>query len=143
MKTLLSGIVALFVFLATASSAFGSAVCSDGMIQDTYGFVGQAVVDTGQGIMYCGVTGTFKFRANGTATGRIKQSCNGVLETATGEGTYIVRQNCLADADVAFSDGTSGAFHFTLMDGGKTLLFIGEQFLGELGITFTGTARPL
>ena len=143
MKTLLSGIITLFVFLATTTPTFANAVCSDGMIQDTYGYVGQAIVDTGQGIMYCGVTGTFKFKANGTATGRIKQSCNGMLESATGEGTYIVRPNCTADADVSFSDGTSGFFHFTIMDGGKTLMFIGEQFLGELGITFTGTGRPL
>jgi hypothetical protein len=143
MKTLLSGIITLFAFLATSTPTFADAVCSAGMIQDTYGYVGQAVVDTGQGIMYCGVTGTFKFKANGTATGRIKQSCNGMLETATGEGTYVVRQNCTADAEVSFSDGASAAFHFTLVDGGKTLLFVGDQFLGELGITFTGTARPL
>lgn len=139
MKMLLSGIIAVLVFLTQVTPASAGAVCSEGMIRDSYGFVGQSVVDTGQGIMYCGVTGVFKFKGDGTAKGTIKQSCNGMLEKATGVGTYVVRSSCLADANVDFDDGTTGLFHFTIMDGGKTLVFVGEQ----MGITFSGTARPL
>lgn len=139
MKTLLSGFVALLILLAQASPAVAGTTCSDGMIQNSYGFVGQTVVDTGQGIIYCGVTGVFNFRSDGTARGTILQSCNGMLEKATGEGTYTVKKNCLARADVEFSDGDAGTFHFTIMDGGKTLMFIGEQ----PGLTFSGTGRPL
>jgi hypothetical protein len=139
MRMLQAAIIAVLVFLTQATPAFAGAVCSEGMIQDSYGYVGQSVVDTGQGILYCAVTGVFKFRADGTAKGNVKQSCNGMLEKASGVGTYVVRPSCLADANIEFSDGTSALFHFTVTDGGKTLMFVGEQ----MGITFSGTARPL
>ena len=136
MKKLILGVAGALIMLCQASPVVANTACSEGMIRNSYGFVGQTVVE---GLGFCGVTGIFTFKGDGTVEGILKQACSGVLLKATGTGTYTVWPTCSAVADVEFSDGDSGRFHFTIVDGGKKLLAIGEQ----TGITFTLTAEQL
>lgn len=137
MKRMLSVLLVPFVFLAAAAPASANTVCSDGMIRNAYGVVGTTMI---QG-MFCGVTGVVTFRNDLTAKAAMKQSCAGQVESVSGTGTYEVRPNCTATAYVDFSDGDSGTFHFTIVDGGKKLMYIGVD--PAAGATFTGTAEQL
>lgn len=139
MKNVNLGICALFLLFAQAAPVSANTVCSAGMIRNTYGYVGSTIVQGPEGLMYCGVTGVFTFRLDGTAQGALKQSCGGMLESVKGTATYEVRPNCTATANVVFSDGDSATWHFTIVDGGKKLFFVGEQ----PGVTFTGTGEQL
>ena len=136
MKKLILGITAALILLFQALPVAANTACSEGMIRNSYGFVGETAAE---GLGYCGATGVFTFKGDGTVVGVLKQSCSGILLKATGTGTYKVWPNCTAIADVEFSDGDSGRFHFTIVDGGKKIFAIGEQ----PGITFTMTGEQL
>lgn len=136
MKTIMSFVVALLVLLAQAAPASAETVCSEGMITSTYGVVGSTIAPEN---LYCGIVGVMTLKKGGTAKGTVKQSCAGMTQASVGTGTFTVQPNCTAKAVIDFNDGTRGKFFFTIVDGGKTLLFIGEQ----PGVTFTGTAQQL
>lgn len=136
MKTIISCITALIMLLAPVIPVSAETVCSAGMISHTYGIVGSTIAPDG---VFCGIAGIITLKKNGDTSGRVKLSCGGMVEKSTGEGTITVRGNCTADADLIFDDGSPGAFHFAIVDGGKTLLFVGEQ----PGLTFVGTAQRL
>ena len=137
MKLIRSIFVALFVLFAQVAPVSAATVCSDGMIANTYGLTGQTVLPDGT---YCGIAGVMTLKADGSAKGRVKQSCGGMTIVSTGEGTYKVKSSCMATADIDFDDGTSGTFHFVVVEGGKTLFFVGDQ---EPGFTFTGLGKQL
>jgi len=137
MKNIISGILVLCATIAAAAPVSAGTACSDGMIRNSYGVVGTTLI---QG-MHCGITGVVTFRNDGTAKATMKQSCGGIVESTSGTGTYEVRPNCTATANVDFDDGDSGTFHFTVIAGGKKLMYIGAQ--PASGVTFTGTAEQL
>ena len=137
MKTITSFLVALIVTLGLVATVSAEPICSEGMIANTYGLVGETIIPD---IGYCGIAGTMTLKEDGTTKGRIKQSCAGMTQSSMGTGTFTVKRNCTGTADVAFDDGTSGVFHFVVTEGGRTLLFIGDQ---QPGITFTGWGKRL
>jgi len=139
MNKMLASILVLAWLLLQTGPVSANTACSDGMIRNSYGFVGATVIQTLEGVTYCGVTGVFTFYGDGTARGTLIQSCNGFVESAKGTGTFTVSGSCMATAIVDFSDGDSGTFYFTIVDGGNNLLFVGEQ----PGITFTGSGEKL
>ena len=137
MKFITSCLVALIATLGQVATVSAEPICSEGMIANTYGLVGETIIPD---IGYCGITGTMTLKEDGTTKGRIKQSCAGMTQSSMGTGTFTVKRNCTGTADVAFDDGTSGVFHFVVTEGGRTLLFIGDQ---QPGITFTGWGKRL
>jgi hypothetical protein len=144
MKFITSIALALLVSLIPVSTVSATTVCSDGMIANTYGIMGETIIPD-QTIGYCGITGIIALTKDGAAKGTIKQSCAGMTMLSKGEGTFKVKPNCMGTADIAFDDGTSGTFHFVVTEGGKTLLFIGDQMgmPGMPGITFRGMGKQL
>ena len=144
MRIITSMIVVALMLLAQATPAAAKTVCSAGMIANTYGVSGETMIpDVG----YCAIVGYMTLTPNGTFKGTVKQSCSGMMVLSKGTGTYKVNKNCMATADVAFDDGTSGKFHFVLTEGGKTLLFMGESQLypGDEAprFTFRGIGKQL
>lgn len=136
MKKIISGIFAILLMALTIPVSANS-TCFAGMIRNSYGVVGTADI---QG-MFCGVTGVVTFKNNGVATATMKQSCAGFVETITGTGTYTVKRDCTGEAIVEFSDDTSGTYYFTIVAGGKKLMYIGTEVAA--GVTFAGTAEQL
>ena len=144
MRFITSMLVVVLMLLAQAMPVQAKTVCSAGMITNTYGVSGETIIpDVG----YCAVVGFITLLQDGTFRGHIKQSCAGMTMLSKSTGTYTVNKNCMATADVAFDDGTSGKFHFVLTEGGKTLLFIGDQqmFPGAEApsLTFRGIGKQL
>ena len=144
MRIITSLFAVLVLVFSQAMPAAAKTVCSAGMITNTYGVSGETVIpDVG----YCAVVGLITLTQDGTFKGTVKQSCAGMMMLSKATGTYKVNKNCMATADVGFDDGTFGKFHFVLTEGGKTLLFIGEQqlFPGDEAprFTFRGIGKQL
>jgi hypothetical protein len=139
MKKMFLGMITLAILVMQGAPVSANTLCSDGMIRNSYGFVGSTVIDTIEGALYCGVTGVFTFYGDGTARGSLTQACNGMVETAKGVGTFTVSGSCTATAVVDFDDGDSGTFYFTITNGGNDLMYVGAQ----PGVTFTGTGKKL
>jgi hypothetical protein len=89
--------------------------------------------------MFCAITGIVTFKGDGTANASMKQSCAGMVESVNATATYTVYENCKAVAQAQFSDGDSGTFYFTIVDGGKKLMFMGVE--PNVGLTFSGTGE--
>ena len=144
MRFVTSILVVVLMLLSQAMPAAAKTVCSAGMITNTYGVSGETMISD---VGYCGVVGIITLTQDGTFKGTVKQSCGGMMMLSKGTGTFKVNKNCMATADVSFDDGTFGKFHFVVTEGGKTLLFIGEQqlFPGDEAprFTFRGTGKPL
>ena len=138
MRVISTCIAMLLVLLAYATPTAAETTCSPGMIAHTYGIVGHGMVP---GQVFCGISGIITIKKNGNTNGRVKLSCNGQVEVSTGTGTINVRPNCTADADLTFNDGTTGSFHFTIVDGGKKLVYVGEQHTPPL--SFVGVGERL
>lgn len=137
MRSIISILVAMFLFAAMTAPASANTACSAGMIRNSYGVVGQTEI---QGL-FCGVAGVVTFKGDGTATAKIRQSCAGMVDTVTAAGTYTVYETCIAVAQIEFSDGDSGTFYFTIVDGGKKLMYVGAS--PAVGATFVGTGEQL
>jgi hypothetical protein len=138
MRFITSLLVAALMLLAHAMPAAAVTFCSPGMISNTYGVSGETIIPEAG---YCGIVGVITLTRKGDVKGNVKQSCVGMTTLSKGTGTFKVYENCMGLATIDFDDGTSGKFHFVVTEGGKTLLFLGDQ--PAIGVTFTGIGKQL
>ena len=66
MKFITSIALALLVSLIPVSTVSATTVCSDGMIANTYGIMGETIIPD-QTIGYCGITGIIALTKDGAA----------------------------------------------------------------------------
>ena len=87
---------------------------------------------------FCSGVGAIRFSSANTAQivgGKV--SCDGVLTSAAGSGTYSIASNCLGSITFTTNTGSTLRYNVSVTSGGKEADFI----LGLNGFTLTGSAK--
>ena len=127
-------IFALIVLLAGAPSA--RAACSNSTMIGSWGYR-YTSLDFNLGT-FCSGIGAIKFSsANRAQIIGGKVSCNGMLSSGSGSGTYSMASSCLGAITLVANNGATLKYHLTVTNGGKDVDFV----LGMNGVTLSGSGK--
>ena len=126
-----------YVFLGyLCVTPLAHAACNNGTMVGTWGYR-YTGLDFNLG-RFCSGVGAIRFSSANTAQivgGKV--SCDGVLTSASGRGTYSMASNCLGTITFTANTGATLRYEVSVTSGGKEADFI----LGLDGVTLTGSAK--
>ena len=110
-------VFAVFLWLLLSAGEINAQVsCSDTTLSGCFGITWTGDrIDGGNPGPRAGV-GQIIFNGQGSLSGSVTKSSNGVISQVTGTGTYTVNPNCTGSVTITDSDGEIRDFNFVIVE---------------------------